>query len=168
MSAEIYALVGCTGLQVSNVRDVAADVFITAYAAHLKRSNKLALPDWVDIVKTSCEWGGRPSGARARARACARARAGERATSARARVELERAGRLHDGNVRAAAGQRARRRGAEADGRCIVVGTAATARLPTPACAGSGRPPSWLACGSAVRAHAHASRVLHAHALVAR
>ena len=47
MSAEIYALAGCAGLQVSNVRDVAADVFITAYAAHLKRSNKLALPDWV-------------------------------------------------------------------------------------------------------------------------
>jgi len=55
MSAEIYALVGSHKLQVTNVRDVAADVFITAYAAHLKRSNKLALPDWVDIVKTSCE-----------------------------------------------------------------------------------------------------------------
>ena len=63
MSAEIYALAGCVGLQVSNVRDVAADVFITAYAAHLKRSNKLALPDWVDIVKT-----GRESPGRGRAR----------------------------------------------------------------------------------------------------
>ena len=67
MSAEIYALAGCAGLQVSNVRDVAADVFITAYAAHLKRSNKLALPDWVDIVKTGREWRGKRGGANGRA-----------------------------------------------------------------------------------------------------
>lgn len=29
-----------------------ADAFITAYAAHLKRSGKLEVPTWVDIVKT--------------------------------------------------------------------------------------------------------------------
>ena len=46
MSAEIYALVGSHKLQVTNVRDVAADVFITAYAAHLKRSNKLGCHAW--------------------------------------------------------------------------------------------------------------------------
>ncbi|KAG7088473.1 hypothetical protein E1B28_012462 [Marasmius oreades] len=34
------------------VRDVAADAFITAYASHLKRSGKLEVPTWVDIVKT--------------------------------------------------------------------------------------------------------------------
>ncbi|KAL5501394.1 RPS19A [Sanghuangporus vaninii] len=34
------------------VRDVSADAFIAAYAAHLKRSGKLEVPTWVDIVKT--------------------------------------------------------------------------------------------------------------------
>ncbi|KAL0580100.1 Protein component of the small (40S) ribosomal subunit [Marasmius crinis-equi] len=34
------------------VRDVGADAFITAYASHLKRSGKLEVPTWVDIVKT--------------------------------------------------------------------------------------------------------------------
>lgn len=34
------------------VRDVAPDVFITAYAAFLKRSGKLEVPTWVDTVKT--------------------------------------------------------------------------------------------------------------------
>ncbi|KAF8523347.1 ribosomal protein S19, partial [Hysterangium stoloniferum] len=34
------------------VRDVAADEFITAYSSHLKRSGKLEVPTWVDIVKT--------------------------------------------------------------------------------------------------------------------
>ncbi len=29
-----------------------ADQFITAYASHLKRSGKLEVPIWVDIVKT--------------------------------------------------------------------------------------------------------------------
>ena len=53
MAAEMYALAGCGKVEVTCVRDVAADKFIPAYAAHLKRSNKLALPDWVDIVKTS-------------------------------------------------------------------------------------------------------------------
>jgi len=34
------------------VRDVAADKFIVAYSSHLKRSGKLEVPTWVDIVKT--------------------------------------------------------------------------------------------------------------------
>lgn len=29
-----------------------ADAFITAYASHLKRSGKLEVPTWVDLVKT--------------------------------------------------------------------------------------------------------------------
>jgi len=33
-------------------RDVTADAFIAAYASHLKRSGKLEVPNWVDIVKT--------------------------------------------------------------------------------------------------------------------
>ena len=35
------------------VRDVAADAFITAYAEHLKNSDKFELPVWADLVKTS-------------------------------------------------------------------------------------------------------------------
>ncbi|KAL9711028.1 Protein component of the small (40S) ribosomal subunit [Leucoagaricus gongylophorus] len=34
------------------VRDISADAFITAYASHLKRSGKIDVPIWVDIVKT--------------------------------------------------------------------------------------------------------------------
>ncbi|KZV93542.1 ribosomal protein S19 [Exidia glandulosa HHB12029] len=34
------------------VRDVAPDAFIKAYSSHLKRSGKLEVPTWVDIVKT--------------------------------------------------------------------------------------------------------------------
>eukprot|EP01083_Nonionella_stella_P243155 847560_1 len=34
------------------VRDVSAASFITAYAEHLKRSGKMELPKWWDIVKT--------------------------------------------------------------------------------------------------------------------
>jgi len=33
-------------------RDVTADAFIIAYASHLKRSGKLEVPTWVDLVKT--------------------------------------------------------------------------------------------------------------------
>ncbi|KAG9046824.1 40S ribosomal protein S19 [Tulasnella sp. UAMH 9824] len=33
-------------------KDVSADRFIKAYASHLKRSGKLEIPNWVDIVKT--------------------------------------------------------------------------------------------------------------------
>lgn len=34
------------------VRDVDASKFVKAYAAHLKRGGKLAVPAWVDLVKT--------------------------------------------------------------------------------------------------------------------
>ncbi|KAI0259795.1 ribosomal protein S19e [Gloeopeniophorella convolvens] len=34
------------------VRDISPDAFITAYASHLKRSGKLEVPTWADIVKT--------------------------------------------------------------------------------------------------------------------
>lgn len=34
------------------VRDVAANQFITEYAAHLKRNQWLKLPAWIDLVKT--------------------------------------------------------------------------------------------------------------------
>eukprot|EP00891_Asterochloris_glomerata_P005605 jgi/Astpho2/5605/Aster-02858 len=34
------------------VRDVPAEAFIKAYAAHLKSNDKIQLPTWVDIVKT--------------------------------------------------------------------------------------------------------------------
>lgn len=35
------------------VRDVDAAKFVKAYSAHLKRGGKLAVPSWVDLVKTS-------------------------------------------------------------------------------------------------------------------
>lgn len=35
-----------------SVRDVDSQKFVQAYAAHLKRSGKLAVPAWVDLVKT--------------------------------------------------------------------------------------------------------------------
>ncbi|KAN0087692.1 Ribosomal protein S19e [Tylopilus felleus] len=34
------------------VRDISAEAFIAAYASHLKRSGKLEVPTWVDLVKT--------------------------------------------------------------------------------------------------------------------
>ncbi|CCA70329.1 probable RPS19B-ribosomal protein S19.e, cytosolic [Serendipita indica DSM 11827] len=34
------------------VRDISAEAFIAAYSSHLKRSGKLEVPNWVDIVKT--------------------------------------------------------------------------------------------------------------------
>jgi small subunit ribosomal protein S19e len=52
MAAELQILAQGEFTQVTCVRDVAADKFIPAYAAHLKRSNKLELPNWVDVVKT--------------------------------------------------------------------------------------------------------------------
>lgn len=39
-------------LTVPNVKDCPADAFIRAYANHLKRSGKLEVPVWVDLVKT--------------------------------------------------------------------------------------------------------------------
>merc|ERR1719201_1713018 len=35
------------------VKDVPAAAFVKEYAAHLKRSGKIELPPWVDLVKTS-------------------------------------------------------------------------------------------------------------------
>merc|ERR1711974_293845 len=35
------------------VRDVNAHEFVQAYASHLKRSGKIEVPVWVDIVKTA-------------------------------------------------------------------------------------------------------------------
>ena len=35
------------------VKDVPAGAFISAYAAHLKRTGKIELPKWSDLVKTS-------------------------------------------------------------------------------------------------------------------
>lgn len=37
----------------ASVKDVAPAKFIAAYAAHLKKGGKIALPAWVDLVKTS-------------------------------------------------------------------------------------------------------------------
>lgn len=37
----------------ATVKDVNAHAFIKAYAAHLKRSGKLEVPKWVDLVKTA-------------------------------------------------------------------------------------------------------------------
>ncbi|KIM30606.1 hypothetical protein M408DRAFT_288214 [Serendipita vermifera MAFF 305830] len=34
------------------VRDISAQAFIEAYSSHLKRSGKLEVPNWVDLVKT--------------------------------------------------------------------------------------------------------------------
>lgn len=39
-------------LLVPNVKDCPADAFIKAYANHLKRSGKIEVPTWVDVVKT--------------------------------------------------------------------------------------------------------------------
>jgi len=37
----------------ATVKDVEPEKFIKAYAAHLKRTGKMAVPKWVDIVKTA-------------------------------------------------------------------------------------------------------------------
>ncbi|KAL7423695.1 Protein component of the small (40S) ribosomal subunit [Cryptotrichosporon argae] len=37
------------------VRDISAEDFIKAYSSHLKRSGKLEIPTWVDIVKTGSQ-----------------------------------------------------------------------------------------------------------------
>jgi ribosomal protein S19E (S16A) len=49
---EIVEACGVNVVNVSSVRDVSAAKFISAYAAYLKKSNKLEIPEWVDIVKT--------------------------------------------------------------------------------------------------------------------
>ena len=35
------------------VKDVAANDFVVAYAAHLKRIGKIEVPKWADLVKTA-------------------------------------------------------------------------------------------------------------------
>ena len=37
----------------TTVKDVPADLFVKAYAQHLKRQGKIEVPKWVDYVKTS-------------------------------------------------------------------------------------------------------------------
>lgn len=37
----------------ATVKDVPAQVFITTFAAHLKKSGKIELPEWHDLVKTA-------------------------------------------------------------------------------------------------------------------
>ncbi|WVO13092.1 hypothetical protein L204_100703 [Cryptococcus depauperatus] len=37
------------------VRDISAEDFIKAYSSHLKRSGKLEIPTWVDVVKTGSQ-----------------------------------------------------------------------------------------------------------------
>jgi len=37
----------------TTVKDVSAELFVKAYAQHLKRQGKLEVPKWVDYVKTS-------------------------------------------------------------------------------------------------------------------
>jgi ribosomal protein S19E (S16A) len=54
-TADNIAAAGFGKIDVNSVRDVAADKFIAAYAAHLKKANKLAPPDWVDVIKTGRE-----------------------------------------------------------------------------------------------------------------
>ncbi|OAF69759.1 40S ribosomal protein S19 [Intoshia linei] len=39
---------------VTNVRDVDQAKLVVAVAAYLKKSGKVVMPDWVDIVKTGC------------------------------------------------------------------------------------------------------------------
>jgi small subunit ribosomal protein S19e len=36
----------------ATVRDVDAQAFVKAYAAHLKRGGKVDVPKWADLVKT--------------------------------------------------------------------------------------------------------------------
>jgi small subunit ribosomal protein S19e len=39
----------------ATVKDVSPHAFIKAYAAYLKRSGKLEVPKWVDLVKTGAD-----------------------------------------------------------------------------------------------------------------
>lgn len=40
--------------QGKTVKDVPAQDFIKAYALHLKKSGRLEMPTYVDLIKTSC------------------------------------------------------------------------------------------------------------------
>ena len=42
----------CASLTGHTLLPCSAEAFITAYASHLKRSGKLEVPTWADIVKT--------------------------------------------------------------------------------------------------------------------
>ncbi len=42
----------CVNLDLTQHPPHSAETFIKAYASHLKRSGKLEIPNWVDIVKT--------------------------------------------------------------------------------------------------------------------
>ncbi|CAL1409111.1 unnamed protein product [Linum trigynum] len=46
------AATGDVAVKAGTVKDVSPHEFVKAYAAHLKRSGKIELPPWVDIVKT--------------------------------------------------------------------------------------------------------------------
>ncbi|EKD00767.1 ribosomal protein S19 [Trichosporon asahii var. asahii CBS 8904] len=48
----LWASAGQAAAAVPGVRDVSAEDFIKAYSSHLKRSGKLDIPTWVDVVKT--------------------------------------------------------------------------------------------------------------------
>jgi len=50
---DLYQMATTTTKQSVTVRDISAPAFIKAYAAHLKKTNWLKVPDWVDIVKTA-------------------------------------------------------------------------------------------------------------------
>lgn len=50
--ADLFEKAGQGKVNVNSVKDVAADVFIAAYAQHLKKANKMTIPEWVDVVKT--------------------------------------------------------------------------------------------------------------------
>ncbi|CAI0554810.1 unnamed protein product [Linum tenue] len=46
------AATGDVSVKAGTVKDVSPHEFVKAYAAHLKRSGKIELPPWIDIVKT--------------------------------------------------------------------------------------------------------------------
>jgi len=52
MASESTPTTSTTPNKPLTVRDVAADKFIAAYARHLKRSGRINVPKWADIVKT--------------------------------------------------------------------------------------------------------------------
>ncbi len=84
-TVDVLELANLHVVNVSSVRDVSAAKFIAAYAAHLKKSNRLNIPEWVDIVKTGCALCPFDCAPRLCARAhCIGGRAGRRVACARA------------------------------------------------------------------------------------
>ncbi len=49
---DVRCILSVSRLNSADLRRFSADAFISAYANHLKRSGKLEVPTWVDIVKT--------------------------------------------------------------------------------------------------------------------